>query len=771
MDHVAQSPGVPAGPPLRRRIIASGVVQGVGFRPLLYRRATELGLAGWVSNAADGLVVEVEGAADAVERFVAGFHDGLPRHARIDTLEARAVPLTGERCFGIAPSPPAGTDAIALPDIATCERCLAEIRDPANRRHRYPFTTCVDCGPRYSILDAPPYDRCRTSMAAFDMCPLCRAEYEDPADRRFHAQANACPACGPALSWLDGGLESRATGEGALQAALAALREGCIVAVKGIGGFQLMADAGSEPAVGALRGRKRRPDKPFAVLARDLDMALALCEIEPAEAALLGAAEAPIVLLRRRYGAPVAAAVAPGNPWLGVMLPCSPLHHLLADGMGSPLVATSGNLAGEPLLHDDDAPRRLLGIADAFLVHDRPILHPVDDSVARVAAGRPMLLRRARGYAAGSVAVAGVTPGIVGTGGHLKNTVAVSLEGRVLVGPHVGDLDGAEARRAHRRCFAELARAAGAGAAVAIARDLHPDFAATTAAGEARSIPVPHHVAHVAACIAEHGLRGPVLGVAWDGSGYGPDGTLWGGEFLLLDGGRWRRLARLRGFRLPGGERAMREPWRPALGALAEAGVTAAAAERHLPQLGGLPPGSVAILAQALQAGINAPVTSSAGRLFDAAAALLGLCDVASYEGQAAMALEWAAESVPPAAGYAFPLERAGGIGTDPATVDFVPALRDLLRDRAAGVPVPVIARRWHDGLAAAVLAVAKTSGAVQVALAGGCFQNRVLLERVVELLGRAGLHASWPQKFPPNDGGLSLGQVAWAARAAAEPA
>ena len=749
-------------------------MQGVGFRPLVYRRATELGLAGYVANTADGLVVEIEGSEATVGRFVRDFHDELPPHARIESLDVGVVPAAGGAGFHIAPSVIAGAFSTAVPvDLATCDECLAEVFDASNRRFRYAFTSCVNCGPRYSIQHAAPYDRCRTAMAPFAMCEQCRAEYAEPGNRRFHAQINACPRCGPDLTWLNAAGAAEGSGQDALQSALTALRAGQIVALKGLGGYQLLADARNEDAVARLRTRKQRPHKPFALMVSSVAAARLLSAVDATDAGLLRGAEAPIVLLRRHQPctADVAPSVAAQSPWLGLMLPCTPLHHLLARDAGFALVATSGNVAGEPLLYDDEAPARLQGIADGFLVHDRAIVQPVDDSVIRVACGRPLLLRRARGYAPASVPVPGIAPGIVGTGGHLKNTVAISLAGRVLVGPHVGDLDSVRGRQAHQRSLAHLAGLAGAPRIAVLARDMHPDYATDDAGEEPvqRRVAVQHHVAHVTACMAEHGLSGPVLGVAWDGAGFGPDATLWGGEFLLMNGPLHRRIAHFRQFRLPGGLTALREPWRAALGALFAALGASALTPRHLPYLGRLPVNDRGVVIKALEQKVNAPLTSSAGRLFDVAAALLDLCPVSSFEGQAAATLEWAADGRPAGTGYDFPVEFLAGAAAPPAVIDFRAALEALLGDRDAGIPKGEVARRWHDGLAGAVLAVARAAGVTQVALAGGCFQNRLLLERVVELLQAAGFRAYWPQRLPPNDGGLALGQVVWAARAAAE--
>jgi hydrogenase maturation protein HypF len=744
----------------RLALLVQGVVQGVGFRPFLYRRAAGLGLGGRVANTSAGVRIEVEGPTSAVQAFVAGLAQAAPAGAAVKAIATVPLAPTGQQGFSIAASSvEAGTTTGIPRDLAPCPECLQELHDPADRRYRYPFITCVACGPRYSILATLPFDRCRTAMAAFPPCPACAAEYSDPANRRFHAETIACPACGPQLTWLGPTGVPGATGEDALQAAVATLLAGQVVALKGLGGFQLLVDAGNARAVAALRERKRRPEKPLALLVADLAAARALACIDAAEAALLGGTETPIVLLRRRPDASVALAeaVAPGNPWLGLMLPATPLHHLLATAAGIPLVATSANLSGEPLLYGEDAPEVLRNFADGVLTHDRAILQPVDDSVARLAVGRPLLLRRARGYAPAAIPVAGARPGLAAAGGYLKNTVAVATHDAVVLGPHIGDLESHAARDAHRQRLAWLVASVAPGTSPTAVRDAHPDFVISPP--DPGDFSVQHHVAHVAACMAEHGLKGPVLGVAFDGAGYGPDGSLWGGEFLKLEQGQATRVAHLRPFPLPGGAAAMRQPWRCAAGALFAASGADAVLAARLPGLDAARTGQLASLATLMADKVNAPLTSSVGRLFDAAAALLGLQLTSSYEGQAAMALEWAAQDLPPGEGYAFPLLAAPD---GPTQVDFAPALAGLLRDRDRGVPVGPSARRWHDGLAAAIVAVAKRAGLANVALAGGCFQNRVLLERTVALLSAAGFRAWWPQAVPPNDGGLALGQVAW---------
>ena len=759
-------------PPARRlRLEVRGRVQGVGFRPFVWRLARGLGLAGRVANTAQGVAIEVEGPEPALADFRRRLTADAPAMTRIEAVAATARPPEGGAGFEIQASDRAGARTVAAtPDIATCPACLAEIRDPAARRYRYPFTNCTDCGPRYSILRRLPYDRANTTMAGFAMCPACRAEYDDPGDRRFHAQPIACPECGPRLTLRAADGREIAAEDAALAAAASALAEGRILALKGLGGYQLLADARDAGAVAALRARKRRPDKPFALMAADLAMARALGIATRMEADLLATPEGPIVLMRRRTDAgalAVAEAVAPGTPLLGVMLPTTPLHHLLADAVGFPLVATSGNRADEPMATDPDAARaRLAGIADLFLDHDRPIARPVDDSVVRVIAGAATVLRRGRGYAPDVLPLAHGGPALLAHGGHLKAAAAVAAEGRVVLGPHIGDLDTPEARAAYADSIADLAALHDPAPEIGVC-DGHPDYASTRLARArfGRTVAVPHHLAHIAACLAEHDCAGPVLGVAWDGTGDGGDGTVWGGEFLTVAGTDWRRTAHLRPFRLPGGEAAAREPRRAALGLLYALDGAAALAEDG-PLAAAFDGSARGLLAAALARGVNAPWTTSAGRLFDGVAALLGLGDRASFEGQAAAALEHAADGAAVERPYDLPLT-----ADTPAVLDWGPLVRAVRADAAAGVAVAEIAAGFHAALARAIVAVARRAGARRVALTGGCFQNRRLTERATDELTAAGIEVLRHRRVPPNDGGLALGQAAWAARLLAEEA
>lgn len=763
----------------RLRLAVRGAVQGVGFRPFVYRLATSLDLAGWVLNAPDGVIVEVEGTRDRLTRFRAQLSADPPPHALILSVEPSWLDSIGYDTFEIRKSRDEGdAAALVLPDLATCEACRAELFDPGDRRHRYPFINCTHCGPRFSIIDALPYDRARTSMRGFTMCPDCEREYRDPANRRFHAQPNACSRCGPQMAWWNAHGVIHAERDDAVVAAVIALRRGEIVAVKGVGGFHLMVDARQSGAVRRLRERKHREEKPFAVMYPSIDAIRQDCDVSPGEARLLTSAEAPIVLLRRRSGAAaVADDVAPCAPTLGVMLPPTPLHHLLAHDLGVPVVATSGNRSDEPICIDEhEAIDRLFGIADGFLVHNRPIVRHVDDSIVRIVAGRELMLRRARGYAPLPVRLRTEAPALVAVGAHLKNAIAVTSGCNVFVSQHLGDLETPQAADAFERVMRSLAGLFHAAPSTILA-DMHPDYFSTRYA-RASGLPVvtvQHHLAHIAACMAENDLATPALGVAWDGTGYGPDGTIWGGEFLRVGPQGWQRAACLRPFRLPGGEQAVREPRRSALGVLHEIGLSSDSKLGPI-AIDGVGQTERRLLEQALERGINAPVTTSAGRLFDAVAALIGLRARSAFEGQAAMLLEWAADST---VGDAYPFELVRGAACStvgsweapPVVVDWIPTIRALVGDKTRGVPLGVMAARFHETLARTIVAVAKVVGEPRVVLSGGCFQNRLLLERAIARLRDAGFAPAWPQRIPPNDGGIAVGQIAAYANGLAGPA
>ncbi len=788
----------------RLRLEMAGAVQGVGMRPFLYRTAKELSLQGWMRNDTHGVTLELEGDAAQLARFATRVRSTPPPRAVVTDVRETWLPAAGLSGLEILPSD-AGGERVAsvLPDLATCPACLRDIgldagpvegddgsmegdvgpagaRDrgeggrerPGNgsdRRAGYPFTNCTDCGPRFSIIRALPYDRPNTTMRAFRLCPDCRTEYEDPLDRRFHAQPTACPACGPHLR-VGGASGAGSPGDdaAAIRDVADAVCDGRIVAVKGLGGFHLVVDAGNDAAVAALRERKRRPTKPLAVMVRDLAMARRVCAVDEDAAALLASAEAPIVLLPHRPGSGIAGGVAPGNPRLGIMLPYTPLHHLLMRELDRPIVATSGNLTDEPICIDnDEAAERLAGIADVFLFHDRPIERAVDDSVVQPMAGTPRLLRRSRGYAPLPVRLTEPMPPVLAVGGHLKNTVALARGRDVFLSQHIGDLETPEAEAAFRRVIQDFLRLYEVSPTV-VAHDLHPDYSSTSwalgadAGGEdVTRVAVQHHHAHLASCLADNDEPGPALGVVWDGTGLGPDGVIWGGEFLLGDARGYRRVAHLRPFRLPGGDAAVKEPRRMAL-ALAHAAWGEAGVERFLgtPAGAAVDTGELNVLVRVLETGFRAPWTTSAGRLFDAVAALIGLRQRVSFEGEAAMALEWAVS--PEAVGsYELALvERAG----EPLLVDWAPALDALLEAISGGEAPGTAAARFHNGLVAALVAVAERVGEARVALTGGCFQNAVLTERAARSLERRGLRPLLHRRVPANDGGLALGQVAVAA-------
>ncbi len=804
-------------------------MQGVGFRPFVYRLATELDLTGWVINDTQGVFMEVEGLETILRRFLERLSAEAPPRAIIQAIESTWLEPTGYERFEIRHSDRSGAKTVlVLPDIATCPDCLAEVLHPTDRRYRYPFTNCTNCGPRFTIIEALPYDRPNTTMRRFTMCPHCRAEYENPLDRRFHAQPNACPACGPRLTFYDDGRQTTddgrptmddasqeggavgalpsavATGDLALHSAAVALRSGKIVAVKGLGGFHLMVDARDDAAIRRLRESKPRRAKPFALMARDLAQVRRFCEVPPEAETLLTAPEAPIVLLRKRPAvsgqrSAVGAEAAPGNSNLGVMLPYTPLHHLLLRELDFPVVATSGNLSDEPICTDEtEAMRRLAGIADAFLIHDRPITRHADDSVAWIVAGAPRLLRRARGYAPLPITLPRDVPTILAVGAHLKNTVALSVGRQVFISQHIGDLETPEAMVAFERVIADFLRLYEA-TPIAIAHDLHPEYLSTKWALEQRSggaeeqggtppgegasaslhlcasVGVQHHHAHHAACLAENGVEGPALGVTWDGTGYGVDGTIWGGEFLLGDAASFERVAHLRSFRLPGGDAAVKEPRRVALALLWQMYGDAALEMDDLLPVRTLRPVERTLLAQMLAKGINAPITTSAGRLFDGVAALIGLHQEVSFEGQAAMALEFAADGSEQTA-YPIALTTYGRRKTEdgmdapssvlrpPSVLDWQPLLEAILTDLRRGVPAGIMAARFHNALVEAIVSVAQAVGQPKVALSGGCFQNRLLTEHAADHLERAGFEVLLHRQVPPNDGGISLGQAVIAA-------
>jgi hydrogenase maturation protein HypF len=749
---------------IRTAVRVEGIVQGVGFRPFVYSLATGLGLSGLVGNDVDGVFVEVEGQPAAVQEFLASLERDAPPLARIERVTTKPMAPAGPGVFAIVASAPGGQRrTLVSADTATCADCLRELADPADRRLGYPFINCTSCGPRFTIVRDVPYDRPLTTMAGFAMCEQCAAEYHDPANRRFHAQPTCCPACGPALALVDPA-GTALSGEPLARAADLLCR-GRVLAVKGLGGYHLAVDAACEEAAAALRARKHREDKPFAVLVADLAAARRWCEVDAAAADLLTSPARPVVLLPRRPGARVAAATAPANRQLGIMLPYTPLHHLLIQAAARPLVLTSGNVSDEPIVYRDaDALARLGGIADAFLTHDRAIHIRTDDSVARVFRGRPMLIRRSRGYVPEPISVrSGFPRPVLACGAELKNTFCLAKEHHAFVSHHIGDLENAETLRSFTEGIEHFRRLFDLDPQV-VAHDLHPEYLSTKYALELDDIElagVQHHHAHVVSCLADNDADGPVIGVAFDGTGYGTDGTIWGGEFLVADLASFQRGGHLAPVPMPGGAAAIRQPWRMAAAYL-DVACPGAPADRL--DVGRRNQARWAAVVGMARRGVNSPACSSAGRLFDAVASILGVRDAINYEGQAAVELEQLAD---PGEAGAY---RAGLEETDPFRARGSDLVSAVVADLAAGVPREIVAARFHHGVAALIeagcLLLRERHGLDTVALSGGVFQNLLLLRRAVGRLEARGFRVLLHSRVPCNDGGISLGQaVAAAAR------
>jgi hydrogenase maturation protein HypF len=871
---------IPAEPAQRGRLKLTirGAVQGVGFRPFIFRLANELQLQGWVNNSPQGVFIETEGSRPKLESFLLRLEKEKPERSFIQSLEASWLDPVGYSGFEIRQSETAGAKtALVLPDIATCPECVREIFDSANRRYRYPFTNCTNCGPRFSILEALPYDRAHTSMKKFVMCPQCQTEYEDPANRRFHAQPNACPVCGPHLQlWDRLGHPVSNPGDDSLRTAADAICRGKIVAVKGLGGFHLIVAAHDDAAVQRLRELKHREEKPFALMFPSLGAVKSVCEVSPFEERLLLSPESPIVLLHRLLAtrhSPLATSVCPANPNLGVMLPYTPLHHLLLSLLDFPIVATSGNLSDEPICIDErEALDRLGGIADLFLVHNRPIVRHVDDSIVRMLAGRESVLRRARGYAPLPVQLKAanaapdtpvLTQSILAVGAHLKNTIGLSVGSQAFISQHIGDLETDQAYSAFRKVIADFQTLYETRPDLIVA-DMHPDYLSTkvaqelsvasgvspdveggvpppgtrhsqfrgltppgkmpgSTAGETHAatlqgafigweplinfgsfLSVQHHFAHVLACMAENELELPLLGVSWDGTGYGLDHTIWGGEFFVVTHQSSKRVAHLRLFPLPGGEKAIKEPRRAALGLLYALLGDETFERKDLAPIAGFSTAELSSLKTMLARQLNSPLTSSIGRLFDAVSALVGLRQLTRFEGQAAMELEFALAGVETDDAYQVlsgewrvasgeegvasgeeegprkkgrGVSESDGIGSKrrpesesllatrhsplATALDWSPLLLAILEDLSRRVPVAEISARFHNALAESIVTVARHFKQERVILSGGCFQNRYLTERAIRRLRAEGFRPYWHQRIPPNDGGIALGQLA----------
>ncbi len=734
-------------------------VQGVGFRPHVHRVASELELSGLVRNDAAGVVIEIEGDAQQVRAFPDRLLAGAPPLAAVEHLVSRSIPPRDTHHFVIEDSEPGGRcQTLVSPDVATCDACFAEVTDPTNRRYRYPFTNCTDCGPRFTILNDVPYDRRTTTMASFEMCDACRHEYDDPGSRRFHAEPIACNECGPSLWFADA--DNSLRGPAAMAKAVAVLTSGGTVALKGLGGYHLACDATSEEAVQRLRHRKRREAKPLAIMVKDEAGVRRIASADSVAMQLVTSRERPIVLLSKNADQSVANAVAPGSRHLGVMLPYTPLHLLLLEAVGKPLVMTSGNLTDEPIAFiDDDARLRLDGVADAFLGHDRPIETRCDDSVVRIIADAPSFVRRSRGYAPKPISLStNSSVSVLAVGGHLKNTFCLAMGRHAFLSHHVGDLENASAVQGLRDGVAHYCRLFDIVPEM-IAHDLHPDYATARLVdefGDLDTVPVQHHHAHVASVIAEHGLQGPVLGVAFDGAGLGTDGAVWGGEFLLVEGARFERLAHLAYVPLPGGDKAAREPWRMAAAHVRASYGSLDAAP--IPIAGGTRK-ALSVLSQMMERGINSPPTSSVGRLFDAVAALIGVRQKSQFEAQAAMELETLAD---PSCSrtYEWDLTESGS----GHVLDAAPMIRGVIDDVHAGCSPGEIAGAFHNALADMIhetLRVLKLrTGVSTVVLTGGVFQNAILTEHAIRRLVASGFDVHIQRLVPCNDGGLSLGQA-----------
>lgn len=761
--------------PIRLAVRVTGTVQGVGFRPFVYKLAAGMGLFGSVCNDAGGVHIEIEGISDQIDAFLKILRAPPLPGARVDGIHSERIELKYDHCFSILKSPTQGPKAGAArpslpPDTAPCAECLKELNTPGERRYRYPFTNCAHCGPRLTIALKLPYDRMRTTMRAFNLCEYCRREYEDPADRRFHAQPIACPACGPSLYAFDPGSKIQGRGEEALQLAVQFIRDGKILALKGIGGFQLLANAYDPDAILNLRRRKQRPHKALALMFGSLDKLREHADICDEEAKWLSSPEAPILLVKRRSSL-LCEEIAYQTPWIGAMLPSSPLHHILMDTLGIPIVCTSANRSSEPMCVDDaDALSRLASVADLFLSHNRPIARPVDDSVARVLPS-PLgvqVQRRARGFCPLPLARAAGNPSVLALGAHLKNTIALGVGNSIVLSQHLGDLEGVLAADLFERTANEILEIYDRIPEI-IACDLHPDYLSTRLAErlskrfQAKLARIQHHHAHIAAVVAEHSIEWPVLGLCWDGLGLGPDGTLWGGEALICEGARFHRVATLRSFPLPGGEKAVREGRRSAAGMLYE--LFGGQFEDYCAQF--FNDEELPILRRMLQNSLHSPRSTSIGRLFDAICALGGGLLASSFEGQAAMQLEFAANSDESLPAYSFPLQKAPD-ENKPWIADWAPLLLEVLADRQAQRPLSWISSRFHKALVQLACDIANAFGAMSknksIVLSGGCFQNFRLVSEIERMLREQGFRVFTGRLVPPNDGGISLGQAMIAA-------
>lgn len=747
----------------RIQILIQGAVQGVGFRPFIYKLANELNLKGIIANNVNGVVIDVEGNKNTLDEFISRIKSDKPRHSVINSSSFTELQLNGYKDIRIIESESFGEpSAIILPDIAVCNECLTEMFDTENRRYLYPFINCTNCGPRFSIIESLPYDRPNTSMKIFEMCDKCREEYENPLDRRFHAQPIACPDCGPQIQLLNQSGEIIRERKNAITETVELINQGKIVALKGLGGFQLIVNAGDDNAVQKLRQRKHRDEKPFAVMFPSIEMIKQFCDISEKEEQIMNSPESPIVLLKKRSGifnhtSIISEFVSPQNPYLGVMLPYTPLHHLLMKEIGKPVIATSGNISEEPMCIDEnEAIERLSGIADYFLIHNRPIVRPVDDSVVRVVKDKLMILRRARGFSPMPLSIRdAVEENFICVGGHLKNTISLKKGNEVFLSQHIGDLENTEAEKYFRNTISDFKQMYKV-KPDNLVHDLHPDYLSTKFCNhqDIKTISVQHHLAHIAACYEENKLDRKCFAVCWDGTGFGSDGTIWGGEFFIYDEYESQHFAQFRQFRLPGGDAAARDTRRSLAGILFEIFGENIPFERlNLTQS----KNDLTIFIQMLKKNINCFTTSSAGRLFDAVSALLNICQKSTYEGQAAMMLEFIANEKIKSY-YNFDL-----IEKEKLVVDWRPMFEEMFCDFEKEFSTFEISAKFHNTLVEIIVSLAKKAAKSNVLLTGGCFQNIFLLERTIERLIEEGFVPHWNKLIPTNDGGISFGQAVFA--------
>jgi hydrogenase maturation protein HypF len=751
----------------RISVVIRGAVQGVGFRPFIFRLASSLNLYGFVLNSPRGVFIEAEGEKFALDSFIIRIGNEKPENSIIQSMEFSYLDPAGFDKFEIRESEKNGkASAFILPDIAVCNECLGEMNNPDDRRYMYPFINCTHCGPRFSIIESLPYDRPNTSMKYFVMCDKCRAEYNDPSNRRFHAQPIACSDCGPHIELTDRNRKILSAKLDALKDAVNFVLEGNILALKGLGGYQLICRADYRKVIRKLRERKHRDEKPFAMMFPSIDSIKQVCLVSPMEERLLYSPESPIVLLKKKSGASVNIrideSVAPGNPYLGIMLPYTPLHHMLMDNLKIPVIATSGNLSEEPIcINEDDAFNRLHDIADYFIIHNRPVVRHVDDSIVRVVSGREMMIRRARGYAPLPVQLNinnnhnDDFKNYLAVGGHMKNNISVSSGNNVFVSQHIGDLSTEEAYKSFINVINDFTEIYDMNPEL-IVSDLHPDYISTryVVSSGLEFTRVQHHQAHVASCYAENRAGGQVLGVSWDGTGYGNDGTIWGGEFFLYDGEIFSHFAQLEQFCLPGGELAVKEPRRSAAGVLYKIfSDNLFTVNRKL--LNNFTEQEQTLLEQMIRKKINSPLTSSAGRLFDAVSSIIGISQHSNFEGQPAMMLEFAANENE-FNSYPFDI-----VEEEKKIISWQPIIKSILADKEKGIGSSVISAKFHNTLVKIILEILKLSGLQKVVLSGGCFQNVFLLERTIKELESGGFTVYRHQRVPTNDGGISLGQIA----------